>query len=278
MTVSDAFEKGKQILEENHIPDAAFDCGCLFEAACGYAHASRLAHADDVLDAAATERFLSYVRRRADGEPLQYILGKWEFCGRSFRVGPGVLIPRPETEELAGLADRAVRENSYAVVWDLCAGTGCLGLTIALNNPATRVYLLEKYVDAFAYLEENRKMLGTQNAAALQADIFDPPPLALPAPDLVVSNPPYVPAGEIAHLQAEVRREPHMALDGGADGLDFYRAIADLWFPKVRAGGKILLECGDGQGEKVAALFVNCARRTAHYDTNRIDRFVEITV
>ncbi len=278
MTVLEAFQNGERILLANGIEDAAFDCGCLFEAACGYAHAARIAHAYDVLEPEAEIQFFSYVRRRASGEPLQYILGKWTFCGREFQVGKGVLIPRPETEELAEHASRTVRENRYTVVWDLCAGTGCVGLTLALENSDIHVVLFEKYNPALAYLVENQQTLGVQNAEIVQADVLLPPPEGLPLPDLIVSNPPYIPAGEIDSLQPEVLCEPRTALDGGADGLDFYRAIKELWLPCVRTGGCLWFECGDGQGEAIALLFSDCARSRVHYDANHVDRFVEIHV
>lgn len=278
MTVLEAFQNGERILLANGIEDTAFDCGCLFEAACGYAHAARIAHAGDALDARAEARFFSLIRRRAAGEPLQYILGKWTFCGREFQVGKGVLIPRPETEELAEHASRTVRENGYTVVWDLCAGTGCVGLTLALENSDIHVVLFEKYNPALAYLVENQQTLGVQNAEIVQADVLLPPPKGLPFPDMIVSNPPYVPAGEIDSLQSEVLCEPRTALDGGADGLDFYRAIKELWLPCVRTGGCLWFECGDGQGEAIALLFSDCARSRVHYDANHVDRFVEIHV
>lgn len=278
MTVLEAFQNGERILLANGIEDTAFDCGCLFEAACGYAHAARIAHAHDVLEPEAEIQFFSYIRRRASGEPLQYILGKWTFCGRELQVGKGVLIPRPETEELAEHASRAVRENGYAVVWDLCAGSGCLGLTLALNAPDLQVVMLEKYDAALYFMNANQNMFGAQNAAIVQADVLLPPPKGLPFPDMIVSNPPYVPAGEIDSLQSEVLCEPRTALDGGADGLDFYRAIKELWLPCVRTGGRLWFECGDGQGEAIALLFSDCARSRVHYDANHVDRFVEIHV
>lgn len=278
MTVLEAFQNGERILLANGIEDAAFDCGCLFEAACGYAHAARIAHAHDILDPEAETKFFVYIRRRASGEPLQYILGKWTFCGREFQVGKGVLIPRPETEELAEHASRAVRENRYTVVWDLCAGTGCLGLTLALENPGVQVVLFEKYEGALAYLVQNQQSLGVQNAEIVQADVLLPPPKGLALPDMIISNPPYVPAGEINSLQAEVLREPRSALDGGADGLDFYRAIKEIWLPCIRAGGSLWFECGDGQGNAIASLFSDCAQSRVHYDANHVDRFVEIHV
>lgn len=278
MTLAEAYLRGVSALEAAGVPDAAFDCGCLVASFCGYTHAQRIAHASDRLSETAARDFLEAVRRRADGEPLQYILGEWPFFGRTFLVGSGVLIPRPETELLVEYALEAVRARQAPVVWDLCAGTGCIGLTLALEKPDAQVFLLEKYPDAFAYLEKNRAALHASNAALVQADILEGAP-ALPAPDLIVSNPPYVPSGELCALQKEVRREPASALDGGADGLAFYRALAQRWIPSLKKGGTLLVECGDGQGAGVAALFEAPGRSVrVRYDGNRIDRFVEVTV
>ncbi len=278
MTLAEAYLRGVSALEAAGVPDAAFDCGCLIASFCGYTHAQRIAHASDRLSETAARDFLEAVRRRADGEPLQYILGEWAFFGRTFLVGPGVLIPRPETELLVEYALAAVCARQAPVVWDLCAGTGCIGLTLALEKPDAQVFLLEKYPDAFAYLEKNRAALHASNATLVQADILEGAPV-LPAPDLIVSNPPYVPSGELCALQKEVRREPASALDGGADGLAFYRALAQRWIPALKKGGTLLVECGDGQGAGVAALFEAPARSVrVRYDGNRIDRFVEVTV
>ena len=278
MTLAEAYLRGVSALEAAGVPDAAFDCGCLIASFCGYTHAQRIAHASDRLSETAARDFLEAVRRRADGEPLQYILGEWAFFGRTFLVGPGVLIPRPETELLVEYALAAVCARQAPVVWDLCAGTGCIGLTLALEKPDAQVFLLEKYPDAFAYLEKNRAALHASNATLVQADILEGAP-ALPAPDLIVSNPPYVPSGELCALQKEVRREPSSALDGGADGLAFYRALAQRWIPALKKGGTLLVECGDGQGAGVSALFEAPGRSArVRYDGNRIDRFVEVTV
>lgn len=278
MTVAESYRQGLQALTAAGVEDAAFDCGCLFAFFCGYSHALRLAHANDCLSSEKTDAFLAAVRRRASGEPLQYILGSWSFYGRTFLVGPGVLIPRPETELLVHEALRAVANKAHPVIWDLCAGTGCIGLTLALERPDAQVFLLEKFSDAFSYLEKNRCALGAGNAALLQADVLSEPP-ELPRPDLIVSNPPYVPTPELPLLQAEVQAEPATALDGGADGLCFFRAIRRFWLPRLCGGGVLLLECGDGQGKAVADLLrTPKARARVLYDGNRIDRFVEITV
>lgn len=279
MTAKELFLCGVQALQPLAKTDAQFECDCLFETATGIDKSRRLANPTQSVSKGAEKRFLELLRRRLQGEPLQYILGKWSFYGRDFFVGTGVLIPRPETEQLVETANAHILANSYRVIWDLCAGSGCIGLTVALENPNTKVYLFEKYDAALRYLQKNRDAFGVKNAEIIQADIFTFQPLNGACADLLLSNPPYIPSSELPSLQTEVQKEPHTALDGGADGLDFYRVTAKRWLPFVRKGGELLFECGDGQGKAVAALFSNdTARQTVLYDFNDIDRFVQINV
>lgn len=278
MTVSQVFQNGLTALQKAGTEDAEFDCGCLFSEAFQVSHAWRITHAEDVADEEKTEKFFGFIRRRASGEPLQYILGKWPFYGRDFFVGKGVLIPRPETEQLVEFAVKTIREKQMKTVIDLCAGSGCIGLTVALENPDCFVYLIEKYDGALAYLQKNLNALGVKNAKIIQADALSAVLPDLHA-DLLLSNPPYVPDGEMPTLQKEVRFEPDTALAGGKDGLRFYRAIAANWLRVLNPGGEVFLECGDGQGETIVSLFrEKSSAQEIIYDFNNIDRFVHITV
>ncbi|MGN0562261.1 MAG: peptide chain release factor N(5)-glutamine methyltransferase [Candidatus Fimenecus sp.] len=279
MNVKELFRNGVQALTPIAQNDTQFECSCLFEFATGISASQRLANPAQPVSDSGQARFYALLERRLHGEPLQYILGKWSFYGRDFFVGEGVLIPRPETEQLVETANAHIRDKQYRVIWDLCAGSGCIGLTVALENPDTNVYLFEKYDAALYYLQKNRDALGVKNAKIIQADIFEYLPQNGFFTDLLLSNPPYIPSAELGLLQREVQKEPHTALDGGADGLDFYRTIAARWLPFVKAGGEMLLECGDGQGAAVASIFQhNTAQQTVRYDFNDIDRFVQINV
>lgn len=278
MTVSQVFQNGLAALQTAGTEDAEFDCGCLFSEAFQVSHAWRITHAEDEANEEKTEKFLGFIRRRCSGEPLQYILGIWSFYGRDFFVGKGVLIPRPETEQLVEFAVKTIREKQMKTVVDLCAGSGCIGLTVAIENPDCFVYLIEKYDDALAYLQKNMNALGVKNAKILKADALS---VALPDlhADLLLSNPPYVPDGEMSALQKEVRFEPETALAGGEDGLRFYRAIAENWLRVLNPGGEVFLECGDGQGRAIVSLFrEKSSAQEIIYDFNNIDRFVHITV
>lgn len=278
MTLSELQKAGKSRLQSAEIEDAVFEAACLLESVVGYSRSQCLVRGAEAVSETVKTRFFAQIARRIQGEPLQYILGKWSFYGRDFFVGEGVLIPRPETEELVEAAISVLRENPHRVVFDLCAGSGCIGLTVAKEVPECTVYLFEKYDAAFSYLQKNAEALGVPNAHLIRADIFtDAPPDGARA-DLLLSNPPYIPKRELAELQKEVLREPSTALDGGADGLDFYRVIQNRWMPFVNAGGTLLFECGDGQGSEIANLFKSAKAAKVRFDFQNIDRFVQVIV
>ncbi len=197
--------------------------------------------------------------RRSSGEPLQYILGKWDFMGRTYKVGPGVLIPRPETEQLCEAVINHLKDKKEAVVYDLCSGSGCIGLTLKRECPDIDVYLVEKSGQAIKYLMDNsteickNTFLTIVKGDVLQYELFE----LYPPADVIVSNPPYIKSEEVPLLQKEVTFEPSMALDGGDDGLVFYRYIVSQWSDKLKADGEIFFEIGEDQGEEVSDLFRN---------------------
>ena len=157
---------------------------------------------------------------------------------------------------------------------DLCAGTGCIGLTAARLNPNAKVFLVEKSPDAMKYLQKNADKFALTNVRIISGDIFSGfDAFDIPKPDLILSNPPYINSGDIALLQSEVLKEPAMALGGGRDGLDFYKAIAEKWLPYC--GGAIAVECGEGQADLIRAIFSNqCAETCSIKDFNGIERVV----
>ncbi len=185
-----------------------------------------------------------YLWKLKNGEPLQYILGKWDFYESTFFVGKGVLIPRPETEELVEKAIDYLNNVENPIVYDLCSGSGCIGISIAKAVKDSTVYAVEKSKDAFEYLLKNAD--GVKNFKAYNKDINDE--FDFPKADLIISNPPYIKSGDLETLQKEVKEEPKMALDGGKDGLDFYRLIAEKWSSKLKKDGKLMLEIGEDQG------------------------------
>ena len=201
-------------------------------------------------------RVRALVQRHLDGEPTAYLIGEWEFYGLPLDISRDVLIPRPDTEVLAGLAIDFVKTQGECRVLDLCAGSGCVGLAVASQCPGSRVVLGELSEGALRICRQNIRRNGLSGRVVpMQMDALAPPPAQLGEFRCLVSNPPYIPAGDIPGLDPSVRDyEPHMALDGGADGLDFYRNLAREWKNALTVGGKIFLEVGIGQADDVLRL------------------------
>lgn len=261
MTAEQVLRTAAEKLRAAQIENASFDASCLVENSTGLSRTKIMLCDDDIADEQA-ELVERAVLRRISGEPLQYILGEWDFFGRTFEVGEGVLVPRPETELLVELALEKLRNVRYPVVFDLCAGSGCVGLTIAAERPDAHVWLFEKYDEAFHYLKRNIKKLGLTNVQAVQHDItLGCDDKISETPDLIVSNPPYLRTDELGGLSTEVMHEPATALDGGKDGVDFYRIIASRWLPNVNKHGGIIFECDPSQTLEIADMLMPYAMR-----------------
>lgn len=261
MTAEQVLRTAAEKLRAAQIENASFDASCLVENITGLSRTKIMLCDDDIADEQA-ELVERAVLRRISGEPLQYILGEWDFFGRTFEVGEGVLVPRPETELLVELALEKLRNVRYPVVFDLCAGSGCVGLTIAAERPDAHVWLFEKYDEVFHYLKRNIKKLWLTNVQAVQHDItlgYDDK--ISETPDLIVSNPPYLRTNELGGLSTEVMHEPATALDGGKDGVDFYRIIASRWLPNVNKHGGIIFECDPSQTLEIADMLMPYAMR-----------------
>ena len=183
-----------------------------------------------------------------------------------------MLIPRPETELLAERAIAALRVHPHPVALDLCCGSGALAVSMALEVPGAQVHAADLSPDALAVTAKNAELLGA-SVTLHQGDLFAAVPET--AFDVIVSNPPYIPSADCLTLQEEVRREPMMALDGGTDGLDFYRRIASDAPNFLRPGGVLLLEVGFDQAEAVVALLADFADVQAHEDYQHIPRMIE---
>ena len=246
-------------------PDAKVDVRILLEEILGLK--SLNLSANRAVSETELSRLEAALSRRIAGEPLQYILGKAWWMGLCLRVDERVLIPRQDTETLAELALQFLRPIPSPRVLDLCTGSGAIGLCIAHDRSDARVTLADISSEALEVARENARLLGAQVETA-QGDLFAP--LAGREFDLIACNPPYIPTGEIGGLQAEVQKEPRLALDGGADGLDFYRRIAEEAPRYLAGGGYLLLEVGIGQAEAVVALVGGEAVR----DLNGVERVV----
>ena len=223
------------------------------------------------------------VRRRLDGEPVAYIIGEWEFYGLPLDISRDVLIPRLDTEVLAERGILKARDSGEeARVLDLCAGSGCVGLAVAANAPECRVVLGELSEGALRVCKQNvRRNELNARVTCLSVDAMEAPNSQLWDFDVIVCNPPYIPTGEISGLDISVRDyEPRMALDGGEDGLNYYRAVAAKWKPALRLGGCQRVEVGAGPAAAVENILAQGGyvgiQTTA--DTQGIWRVVEGTV
>ena len=195
----------------------------------------------------------SLVDRHLAGEPVAYRIGEWEFYGLSLDLSPDVLIPRPDTEVLAGQAIEYIQTLGECRVLDLCAGSGCIGLAVASQVPQARVVLGEYSDAALKVCRQNIRRNGLSGRVVpMQADAREKPERSLGEFQCIVSNPPYIPRADIETLDASVRDyEPHLALDGGEDGLDFYQTISGKWKDALAPGGRLYFEVGIGQADSV---------------------------
>lgn len=192
--------------------------------------------------------------KRINGYPLQYILGKWTFMGRDFSLGEGVLIPRDDTEVVVLSVIPYLKQSNKARIIDLCSGSGIIAVTLKCMFPQCEVHALELSEKALPYLKRNIESLAPdvilhQGDLNLLFEQFKDNYF-----DLVISNPPYIESEIIPTLQTEVQKEPKMALDGGTDGLDFYRSITQKWSDKLKPGGMMAFELGEGQFDRVKAM------------------------
>ena len=195
-------------------------------------------------------------RRRLAGEPAAYLLGTWDFHGLELKITPDVLIPRSDTETLVDAALALLRgREEEARILDLCTGSGCVGCALGTALPKSHIVLADKSGAALEVARENaRTHLGVRGVC-MQLDVLVPPEPMLGSFDVIVCNPPYVARGELAGLDASVRDyEPREALDGGEDGLDFYRVILKDWAKLLRQSGWLLFEVGETQAEDVEKL------------------------
>ena len=254
------------------IPDPEVDAALLLSHVTGQPPLSLRLDMTTVLPDDVLTRFDALVSRRLTRQPLQYLLHTQPFLGRDFYVDERVLIPRPETELLAERAIAALREHPHPVALDLCCGSGALAVSMALEVPGAQVHAADLSPDALAVTAKNAELLGA-SVTLHHGDLF----AAVPETtfDVIVSNPPYIPSADCLTLQEEVRREPMMALDGGTDGLNFYRQIASDAPKFLRPGGVLLLEVGFDQAEAVMALLADFADVQAHEDYQHIPRMIE---
>ena len=236
-------------------------------------------YATDAVEKKATDM----LSRRLAGEPVAYITGVWEFRGLPMEVTPDVLIPRIDTEVLAEEAiNWLTRNRRDGRVLDLCSGSGCIGCAIADALPQCQVVLADISPEAIELSRRNVARNGLAGRVSyMLTDATKAPPVMSGRFDIIVSNPPYIPSFEILTLDASVRDyEPIWALDGGEDGLDFYRSIVENWLPSLRSGGALMFEVGEEQAGPVKEIMRAHGMRDAVsvLDTRGVERVVKALV
>jgi release factor glutamine methyltransferase len=269
MRILDAVRSATEYLEKAGMEDAFVDAELLALHAAGIERLSAYTENPEI-DKGLSAKIKRLLRRRAAGEPVQYIIGHVDFLGLTIRVGKGVLIPRPETELLVRAAINQVRgkgseakgqkagnkkqdKNSSLRILDLCTGSGCIALSLAREFPEAAVYAADVSRHALEYAKKNAGLNGINNVTFLEGSLFGPVKELFF--DLIVSNPPYIRSADIEGLQREIREwEPIKSLDGGPEGLDFYREIFFGAEGFLKKDGVVFVELGFGQAEDVAKI------------------------
>ncbi len=274
MTIFEAYNDCKKRLENAGIEDYVFESKQIIKHITGYNNSQILLKYAEPLTKFQENNLTAIIKQRLIRYPLQYILRKWNFFGREFFVGPGVLVPRSDTETLIDVCLEKLNDSIPTRVLDLCAGSGCIGITLAAERKFAQVTLVEKYDEALSYTRKNAKLCGT-GVQIVKGDVF----MAQGAEgeyDLIVSNPPYITDADMKTLQPEVAYEPETALAGGIDGLDFYRAIISNYKSHLKLGGVMAFEVGIGQAAAVELLMKNAGftKTAVVKDYSGIDRVV----
>jgi len=287
MTLKELRSLTENMLHAAGVEDSSFDTDCLFEDILGADKLALMLRGSDEVPEPDADRLMSAAEKRCSGMPLQYILGEWEFYGRPFYVGEGVLIPRPDTEVLVEkvLEHFRAEGDPSPEICDLCSGSGCIAVTIKKELPKAKIYAVELSSDAMPYLIKNIRrheadinvIKGDVTDGRLLENFADPEDFGeFRTVDCIVCNPPYLTDKDMNELSREVKREPELALRGGADGLKFYRIITGLWRDILRDGGLIAFEIGFEQGAAVRDILEKSGYKnvTVHKDYGGRDRVV----
>lgn len=272
MTYREAVEFGTKCLTDAGVPDAALDAWYLLQMVCRIERSYYYVHGEEDITQDAQKEYEIAVQKRAEHIPLQYIIGEQEFMGLRFKVNSNVLIPRQDTETLVEQVLKIVKPGMK--VLDLCTGSGCVLISVLKNAPELTGMGSDISKTALLVAKENAK-LHEVDAEWVRSDLFDNITENF---DVIMANPPYIPTGEILSLMPEVRDfEPENALDGGADGLDFYRKIAGQVKDYLNPGGYVYMEIGYDQGEAVSELMRNAGFTEVEVikDLARNDRVVK---
>lgn len=259
MTYSTLYRNILTFLKRAGIESPAFDTMCLFEDMLGMNRHSLIMNGNREVGENDCEKITAAATKRANGYPLQYILGKWSFMGFDFFVGEGVLIPREDTSVVVNLCVNEIKalKKEAPKILDLCAGSGAISIALSKLIPQSTVTAVELYEKAAYYLKKNILLNKCENIVPVIADVFrDIFMFENRQFDVIISNPPYIISSEIKQLQKEVQFEPETALNGGIDGFDFYREIIENWSQLLKKNGLMLFELGENQFDMVKSIFL----------------------
>lgn len=257
MTLNELYNYVKEKLEKAGADSPAFDAVCLIDAVFPFERRDLIIDGNKEIAPELCNKIQSLADRRADGEPLQYIIGHWEFFGNKYYVGEGVLIPRDDTEVVLTSAFPYLNKQKgkgELKILDLCSGSGIIAISLKLQYPQAEVTAVELSDKALPYLVKNSKE-NKADIHIIHGDIFKcVDDFEDNYFDLIISNPPYVTDSDMEVLQKEVRFEPSLALAGGSDGCDFYRRIIPLYTPKLKQGGMLAFEYDGTQAQVISSL------------------------
>lgn len=275
MTIFEAYNHTKQKLKNVGIEDSVYEAKLIIKHVTGLNNSQILTEYTKELTEFQQNNLTAILRQREIRYPLQYILGEWAFYKYKFKVGVGVLIPRSDTEILVEKCCEYLQGKTTPKILDLCAGSGCIGISLAKDFPESAVVLLEKYPEAKRYIDSNIELNGAYNTLVLEGDVFNGD-AAIGEYDLIVSNPPYIPPVEMAITSPETKFEPETALLGGEDGLDFYRAITENYKNSLKVGGMLAFEVGINEASRVADILEKAGLANINIikDLNSIERVV----
>ena len=260
MTPRNLILQAVRSLKEAGVPDPETDAALLLSFLTGLPPLELRMDMEHTVSAEIVSAYGDLIGKRQQRIPLQYLTESVRFHGLDFRVDSRVLIPRPETEQLVDWGLEILKNVAAPAVLDLCCGSGCIGLSIRAARSDAAVTLTDLSEEALAVARGNAEQLRLR-VEFLHGNFLQP--VRQRSFDLILTNPPYIPTGDLSDLQREVRLEPIMALDGGTDGMDFYRRLAAAGALYLNPGGALLMELGIGEGEAVSALF----RRTGAIQT-----------
>lgn len=277
MTINELYEYAKKKLHNLDVNCLKYEVRLIIETYLGMNEVEIILNRNKEIEPEKLDLLIEAIDLRSQGNPLQYILGTWKFMDIDLTVGPGVLIPREDTQVLVDIVVPKFKSSKKIRAIDLCSGTGCIALAMEkIFRNKLEMYAVELSNEAYIYLCKNIKTPESK-IKTINGNIFVVhKKFGDNYFDCVVSNPPYIKSKEIGFLQKEVLHEPRMALDGGSDGLDFYRDICKLWIPKIKPGGFLAFEIGIGQFEDVKNIMIDSGLKSVNFkrDINGIERAV----